>query len=337
MKQSRSWWSTRTLLLVEVAACWQSLDSDTVLSLEPSGDHCWCSSRNGLLHVRFWHIIFLLIYEPHVAMLGCSSKTLPAFIKGEGRIGVAGTKILHSQYVIDQSAVQALIFRFSFQQNSLFPIKVKHRRMCCSEFCQLFTYIKLMFFSVLQFLMQYLNCSSSYLFHFKHQFKRLCSSCSHCSHKDKIDLCSFPFSIFNWVSSHVLLQITVFWFLLGFGVFTFQPCLFCRLLCLGSFKWSPSTWITPLDPWKTDTKDQASRVKQELCEFDACNCLLVATLRKIWFLWSQGKTVQPQACKKWCLINDSKKLPLCVCFCDCSIRHPKALGGISLDLLLVFL
>lgn len=72
-------------------------------------------------------------------MLGCSSKTLPAFIKGEGRIGVAGTKILHSQYVIDQSAVQALIFRFSFQQNSLFPIKVKHRRMCYSEFCQLFS------------------------------------------------------------------------------------------------------------------------------------------------------------------------------------------------------
>lgn len=90
--------------------------------------------------MRFWHIIFLLIYDPHVAMLDCSSKTLPGFIKGEGRIGVAGTKLLHSQYVIDQSAVQALIFScFSFQQNSLFPIKVKHKRMCCSEFCQLFS------------------------------------------------------------------------------------------------------------------------------------------------------------------------------------------------------
>lgn len=86
--------------------------------------------------MRFWHIIFLLIYDPHVAMLDCSSKALPGFIKGEG-IGVAGTKLLHSQYVIDQSA---LIFScFSFQQNSLFPIKVKHKRMSCSEFCQFFS------------------------------------------------------------------------------------------------------------------------------------------------------------------------------------------------------
>lgn len=91
----------------------------------------------------------------------------------------------------------------------------------------------------------------------------------------------------------------------------------------------PAHELLHLDPWKTDSKDQASRVSQEHSEFDAWNCLLVATLRKIWFLWSQGKTVQPQACNKWCLINDSKKLPLCVCFCDCSIRHQKVLGGIS--------
>lgn len=99
MKHSRSLQSSRALLLIEVGACWQSLDSDTVLWLEPDGDHCWCSSTNGLLHVRFWHIVFVLIYGPHVAMLECSSKTLPGFIKGEG-IGVAGTKLLH---VIDQS------------------------------------------------------------------------------------------------------------------------------------------------------------------------------------------------------------------------------------------
>lgn len=48
-------------------------------------------------------------------MLDYSSETLPGFIKGEG-IGVAGTKLLHSQYVIDQNAVQALILScFSFQ------------------------------------------------------------------------------------------------------------------------------------------------------------------------------------------------------------------------------
>lgn len=65
--------------------------------------------------MKFWHISFLLIYDPHVAMLDYSSKTLPGFIKGEG-IGVAGTKLLHSQYVIDQNAVRALIFSsFSFQ------------------------------------------------------------------------------------------------------------------------------------------------------------------------------------------------------------------------------
>lgn len=114
-KQSRGLQNTRVLLLVEVGACWQSLDSDTVLWLEPGGDRCWCSSTNGLLHVKFWHVIFLLIYDPHVAMLDYSSETLPGFIKGEG-IGVAGTKLLHSQYVIDQNAVQALIFScFSFQ------------------------------------------------------------------------------------------------------------------------------------------------------------------------------------------------------------------------------
>lgn len=65
--------------------------------------------------MKFWHVIFLLIYDPHVAMLDYSSETLPGFIKGEG-IGVARTKLLHSQYVMDQNAVHALIFScFSFQ------------------------------------------------------------------------------------------------------------------------------------------------------------------------------------------------------------------------------
>lgn len=264
-------------------------------------------------------------------MLDCSSKTLPGFIKGEG-IGVAGTKLLHSQYVIDQSAVQALVFScFSFQQNSLFPIKVKHRRMCCSEFCQLFSLptSNSDFFNVLQLLMQYLSYSSSYLFHFKHQFKRLYSSCSHGSHKDKIDVCSFPFSLFNWVSSHVLLQITIFWFYWDLEYSHFSLVCFAGCFVLIHLSEVPAPESLHLDPWKIDAKDQASRVNQEPSEFDACNCLLVAALRKIWFLWSQGKMVQPQACNKWCLINDSKKLPLCVCFCYCSIRHQKVLGRLS--------
>lgn len=82
-----------------------------------------------------------------------------------------------------------------------------------------------------------------------------------------------------------------------------------RLLCLDSSKWSHNVWSTPFRPRKKLTpKEQASRVNQEsLLNLMPVTSLLVATLRKSWFLWSQGKKVQPQACNKWCLINDSKK------------------------------
>lgn len=58
----------------------------------------------------------------------------------------------------DWNSVQAFSFSyFSFQQNPLFLIKVKHKRMCCCELLSaLYVHQIFMFSSKLQLVMQYI-------------------------------------------------------------------------------------------------------------------------------------------------------------------------------------